>query len=143
MAIITRELQKRLRKLESKRPRRQPELTEQEKTLKYAKDLLWFAIAQYLGDPNPREAPMVAFARALQYEPLEILEVLEGIESRHNDSFDKKYALAIRRLFSKFGVNFDKAKNGERVEALKRMDACLSEDYRDRLINTWRDRSFD
>jgi len=93
---MLRELQKRLRKLESSRPRRRPELTEKEKAAKYAKYLLWFAIAEYLGDPNPGEAPVA-----------------------------------------------DKAENGEGFEALKRMDVCLSEDYRNRLMNIWRDRSYD
>lgn len=141
---MLRELQKRLRKLESSRPRRRPELTEKEKAAKYAKYLLWFAIAEYLGDPNPGEAPVAAFARALGYEHRDILGVLKRIASGHKDpNYNEKYALAIRQLFSKFGVNFDKAENGEGFEALKRMDVCLSEDYRNRLMNIWRDRSYD
>jgi hypothetical protein len=143
MSMITRELHKRLRKLESSRPRHSPELTEEEKDLKYAR-FLWFAVAQYLGDPNPREAPITAYARALGYEPREFLKVLKLIESGGKDpDFDQKYALANRKLFAKFGVDLDASDWKETVEALKRTDAGLSENYRSRLLSIYHDRSYD
>jgi hypothetical protein len=144
MPIITRELHKRLRKLESRIPRHSPELTEEEKSLEYARRLVWFAVAQYLGDPNPREAPITAYARALGYEHREFLKILKLIESGGKDpDYDEKYALANRKLFAKFGVDLDTSGWKETVEALKRMDAGLSEDYRRRLPSIYRDRSYD
>jgi hypothetical protein len=143
MSITTRELHKRLRKLESSIPRHSPEPTEEEKRLKYARLLIWFAVAQYLGDPNPREAPITAYARALGYEPAEFLKILKLIESGGKDpDYDQKYALANRKLFAKFGVDLD-SDGKETVEALKRMDAGLSENYRSRLLYIYRDRSCD
>jgi hypothetical protein len=144
MPITTRELHKRLRKLESNRPRHSPEPTEEEKSLKYARHLVWFAIAQYLGDPNPREAPITAYARALGYEHGEFLKILKLIASGGKDpDYDQKYALANRKLFAKFGVDLDTSDWKETVEALKCMDAGLSEDYRSRLLSIYRDRSYD
>jgi hypothetical protein len=144
MPITTRELHKRLRKLESSIPRHSPELTEEEKSLKYARLLIWFAVAQYLGDPNPREAPITAYARALGYEPAEFLKILKLIESGGKDpDYDQKYALANRKLFAKFGVDLDTSGWKKTVEALKRMDAGLSEYYRSRLLSIYRNRSYD
>jgi hypothetical protein len=150
MPIITRELHKRLRKLESSRPRYKPELTEEEKGLKYARLIIPFAVAQYLGDPNPREAPIIAYARALGYEPREFEEILKLIRSGGKDpDYDQKTALAKRKLFAKFGVDLDTSdwietvNWKETVEALERMDAGLSEDYRERLLSIYRDRSYD
>jgi len=74
MPITTRELHKRLRKLESSRPRHIPELTKAEKGLKYARHVIFFAVAQYLGDPDPGEAPITAYGRALGYEHVEFLK---------------------------------------------------------------------
>jgi hypothetical protein len=148
MPIITRELHKRLRKLESSRPRHRPELTEEEKRLKYARHLIWFAVAQHLGDPNPREAPITAYARALGYEHGDYLKILKLIASGGKDpDYDQKYALANRKLFAKFGVELDTSDRKKTVdwkkteEALKRMEAGLSEDYRQRLLSSYRDRS--
>ena len=72
---MMRGLQKRLRRLERSMPQRQPELTEEEKSLKYAKWLLWFAAAQYLGDPKPNEPPIAAHARALGYAHVGELQI--------------------------------------------------------------------
>jgi hypothetical protein len=144
MPITTRELHKRLRKLESSRPRHSPELTEEEKHLKYARDLVWYAVAQYLGDPNPKEAPITAYARALGYEHREFLKILKLIASGGEDpDYDQKYALANRKLFAKFGVDLPTSNWKKTVEALKRMDAGLSENYRERLPSIYRDRSSD
>jgi hypothetical protein len=87
-----------------------------------------------LGDPNPREAPITAYARALGYEPAEFLKILKLIASGGKDpDYDQKYALANRKLFAKFGVDLDTSSWKETVEALKRMDAGLSEYYRSRF----------
>jgi hypothetical protein len=122
---MLRELDKRLRKLESRVPRRP---TENETIRRSLELLLVSAIGYYLGDPNPREAPIAAYARALGYEHGDLLRVLKEINSGHKDpNYNERHRLAIRRLFSKFGVNFDEAKNGEDVEAFKRMYAGLPE----------------
>ena len=122
---MLRELQKRLRKLESRRPREQ---TKDEGIRRSLESLLVHAIGYYLGDPNPREAPIAAYARALGYEHGELLRVLKEITSGHRDpNYNERHGLAIRRLFSKFDVNFDEAKNGEDVKAFKRMYAGLPE----------------
>jgi len=86
----------------------------------------------YLGDPRMDEAPITAYARALGYEHGELLRVLKEIASGHEDpNYDERHGLAIRRLFSKFDVNYDEAENGEDngedIEALKRMYAGLPE----------------
>jgi hypothetical protein len=138
MPITTRELHNRLQKLESSRPRHRPELTEEEK---YPK-LILFAIAHYLGDPNPKEAPIPAYARALGYEQGELLKIWKLIASGGKDpDFDQNYALANRKLFAKFGVNLNTSDWKGIEEALKRMEAGLSEDYRKRLH--YGDRSYD
>jgi hypothetical protein len=91
------------------------------------------AIGHYLGDPRTDEAPVTAFARALGYEHSELLRVLKEIASGHEDpNYDERHGLAIRRLFSKFDVNFDEAENGEDIEALKRMYAGLPESDKER-----------
>src|SRR5262245_21610945 len=61
---MTRDIQRRLQKLESQVPR-QP--TEQEKKVQTCQSLLMFAMAYYLGDPGPDEAPITAYGRALEY----------------------------------------------------------------------------
>src|SRR6516165_12206434 len=115
---MLRELQKRLRKLESRRPRQQ---TEDEGIHRSLELLLVHAIVYYLGDPRPSEAPIAAYARALGYEHGELLRVLkETTSGRKDPNYNERHGLAIRRLFSKFGVNFDEAENGEYSGALKR-----------------------
>ena len=122
---MLRELDKRLRKLESRIPRQQ---TETETINESVAFFLVHAIGHYLGDPRAREAQIAAYARALGYEHGELLRVLKEIASGHEDpNYDERHGLAIRRLFSKFGVNYDEAENGEDVEAFKRMYAGLPE----------------
>jgi hypothetical protein len=134
MPITTRELHNRLQKLESSRPRHIPEVAEEEK---YLKLILLFAVAHYLGDPNPKEAPITAYARALGYQQAELLIASGG----KDPDFDQNYALANRKLFAKFGVNLNTSDWKGIEEALKRMEAGLSEDYRKRLH--YGDRSYD
>jgi len=125
-------LQKRLRRLECSMPHRQPELTEEEKTLRYARRLLWFAIAQYLGDPTPSEPPIAPYARALGYAHQG--ELIRAVDN-NDPEYDEKSALANHRLFAKFGVNLDAPDWSEKMrEALQRMEAGLSEDYKERLM---------
>jgi len=122
---MLRELDKRLRKLESRIPRQQ---TETKTIYESVEFFLVCAIGYYLGDPRAREAQIAAYARALGYEHGELLRVLKEITSGHKDpNYNERHGLAIRRLFSKFDVNFDEAENGEDLEAFKRMYAGLPE----------------
>jgi hypothetical protein len=61
---MTRNLQRRLQKLESQVPR-QP--TEQEKQRKIVQNFLICAVAYYLGDPTPAGSVAEAYRRALGY----------------------------------------------------------------------------
>ena len=78
---MLRELQKRLSKLESRRPRQQSENEIMRRSIEL---LLVHAIGYYLGDPNPREAPIAAYARALGYEHGELLKVLKEMFNNKN-----------------------------------------------------------
>ena len=126
---MLRELDKRLRKLESRIPRQQ---TETETINESVAFFLVHAIGHYLGDPRAREAQIAAYARALGYEHGELIRVMEESISRPDPNYDERHRLAVDRLFSKFGVNFDEAENGECVEALKRMYAGLPESHKER-----------
>jgi hypothetical protein len=138
---MMRGLQKRLRRLECSMPRRQPELTEKQKKLKYEQWLVWFAIAQYLGDPTPSEARIAAHARGLGYAHQG--ELIRAFEN-NDPEFDEKWALAKHRLFVKFGADLDAPNQSEKKrEALQRMEAGLSEDNKEGLMEYFHDRSFD
>jgi hypothetical protein len=53
--------------------------------------LLVHAIGYYLGEPQPGEAPIAAYGRALGYEHREILEVLKAIASgREEPNYNQK-----------------------------------------------------
>src|SRR6516165_782884 len=135
---MLRELQKRLRKLESRRP---PQETEDERMWLSLYSFQAHAIGHYLGDPRTDEAPITAYARALGYEHGELLKALKEIASGHEDpNYDERHGLAIRRLFSKFDVNYDEAENGEYIGALKRMYAGLPESGRT-LFPNWQQAS--
>jgi hypothetical protein len=128
---MIRDLDKRLRKLESRLP---PERSEEEEFKSEFQSLLMYAVGYYFGDPKPDEPPVAAFARALGYEHRELLDALKKKASGGNDpEFDEKYARANRRLFAKFGVNPKAAGGREFSEARKRIYAGLSESYKKRL----------
>jgi hypothetical protein len=129
---MIRDLDKRLRKLESRLP---PERSEEEKSTSAFKSLLMYAVGYYFGDPKPGEPPMAAFARALGYERAgELGDALNIKASGRNDpEFDEKYACANRKLFAKFGVNPKTAGRRKYSEALKRIHAGLPESYKERV----------
>jgi hypothetical protein len=103
---MTRNLQRRLQKLESQVPR-QP--TEQEKNVQTCQSFLMFAMAYYLGDPGPEEAPITAYGRALGYpNPHEFRKALEG-----NDP-----------------DLYERDRREEIGEAFQRMEAGLPEPYK-------------
>jgi hypothetical protein len=124
---MIRDLDKRLRKLESRLP---PERSEEEKNKSALFLFLTAAIGYYLGDPKPNEPPVAGFSRALGYERSG--DLLDAIKE-NNPEFHQRYARAQRKLFMKFGVNLSTADDGEFKEALKRMHAGLPESRKERL----------
>jgi hypothetical protein len=133
---MIRDLEKRLRKLESNLP--PPERSEEEKSTSALVLFLRNAVGYYFGDPKPNEPLMAAYARALGYERSgELVDALKKKASGRNDpEFDEKYARANRRLFAKFGVNLKTAGGSKFSEALKRMHAGLPESYKKRLARS-------
>jgi hypothetical protein len=73
---MTRDIKRRLQKLESQVPPPQP--TEEEKTAESLHRLLRCAVAYYLGDPIQGGSPAEAFMRALGYpHPDEFYKAVE------------------------------------------------------------------
>jgi hypothetical protein len=96
---MTRNLQRRLQKLESQVPR-QP--TEQEKDVQSFQNFLMFAVAYYLGDPRPEEAPITAYGRALGYPNSH--EFQKAWDANDPDLYERD-RLARIKLLAKFGVS--------------------------------------
>jgi hypothetical protein len=66
--------------------------------------------------------------------------------SRNDPNYAEKELSARRKLFAKFGINLDKAVRNDAewkklAEALKRMEAGLSEHYKKALMYDYGDRS--
>jgi hypothetical protein len=120
---MTRNLQRRLQKLESQVPR-QP--TEQEKKVQTCQNFLMLAMAYYLGDPRPEEAPITAYGRALGYPNSH--EFQKAWDANDPDIYERD-RLARIKLLAKFGVSREH-ESEEIVEALERMEAGLPEQYK-------------
>jgi hypothetical protein len=120
---MTRNLQRRLQKLESQFPR-QP--TEQERDVQSCRNFLMFAMAYYLGDPGPNEALIQAYGRALGYPNSH--EFRKAWDGNDPDLYERD-RLARIKLLEKFGVSREH-KREEIAEALERMEAGLSEHYK-------------
>ena len=120
---MTRDIQRRLQKLESQ-VRRQP--TEQEKNVRSCQNFLVFAMAYYLGDPTPEEAIIEAYGRALGYSNPH--EFREAWDANDPDLYERD-RLARIKLLAKFGVSREHEWE-EIVEALGRMEAGLPEPYK-------------
>jgi hypothetical protein len=120
---MTRNLQRRLQKLESQVPR-QP--TEQERDVQSLQNFLVFAMAYYLGDPGPEEAPITAYGRALGYPNSH--EFRKAWDGNDPDLYERD-RLARVKLLEKFGVSWDHERE-EIGEAFQRMEAGLPEPYK-------------
>jgi hypothetical protein len=120
------DFRRRLEKLEAQVPR-QPTAEEQVRVA--VREVLFFAVAQYLGNPTEEESPMDAFARALGYAPGKEFRLAR--DSRDPDLLER-WAKADTKLLATFGVSWEH-KWDDIVDALQRMEAGLSEDYKDRL----------
>jgi hypothetical protein len=120
---MTRNLQRRLQKLESQVPR-QP--TGQERDVQSLQNFLVFAMAYYLGDPGPEEAPITAYGRALGYpNSHEFRKAWDG----KDPDFQERVRLANTKLLEKFSVSL-KPERGEIVDAFERMEAGFPEPYK-------------
>jgi hypothetical protein len=120
---MTRNLQRRLQKLESQVPR-QP--TGQERDVQSLQNFLVFAMAYYLGDPGPEEAPITAYGRALGYPNSH--EFRKAWDGNDPDLYERD-RLARVKLLEKFGESWDHERE-EIGEAFQRMEAGLPEPYK-------------
>src|SRR5215510_9395628 len=120
---MTRDIERRLQKLESQLPR-QP--TEQEKIVERLQRFLFFAVAYYLGDPTPEEAPIDGYMRALGYPHRN--EFRKAWNAKDPDLFQRD-RLARIKLLAKFGVSWDHQAE-EISEAFQRMEAGFPERYK-------------
>ena len=123
---MTRNLQRRLQKLESQVPRQPTEQEIREEIVWSCQKFLVCAVAYYLGDPRPEESVMDAYLRALGYPNL--YEFRKAIDAKDPD-FDERVRLAKIKLLAKFGVSREHEWE-EIVEAFQRMEAGFSEHYK-------------
>jgi hypothetical protein len=84
---------------------------------KLVKDLMYFAIAQYLGNPQEGESLRQAFGRAIGLAPFELWRPFEKLYD------DDRYWDAWRRLIEKFGKTDD---------VFDRIESGLSDDIKER-----------
>jgi hypothetical protein len=125
---LTRDLQKRVQKLESQMACR-PE----PKTIYFYRLFLAFAIAQYLGNQDPHETPKFAIARAFR----KIRSEFENAVECSNPTLDEMCALVASQLLAKFGVSPNDKPN-VLAEAFERMEAGLCETYKELLFRVAR-----
>jgi hypothetical protein len=119
---MTRRIERRLQKLESRVP--PPPPTEEEKIGKSVRHFLCYAVAHYLGDPTPGGSLAEAWMRALGYPPS------YGFRKAMDDpSFQEKVRLANTKLLEKFGVSSEHEWE-EIVDALWRMHAGFPDRYK-------------
>jgi hypothetical protein len=124
---MTRDIRRRLEKLESQVPRQPTELDE--KIIRLDKFLL-LAVAYYLGDPapdgGPDESVMDAYVRALGYPSS--YEFRNACDANDED-FNRRRCEANDKLLAKFGVSWGHEWDAI-IDAFKRMEAGFSERYK-------------
>ena len=120
---MTRDIERRLQKLESQLPR-QP--TEQERAMERLQRFLFFAVVYYLADPTPEEAPIDGYIRALGYPHRN--EFRKAWDANDAD-LQERVRLAKGKLLAKFGVSWEH-EWGKIVEAFTRMQAGFPERYK-------------
>jgi hypothetical protein len=123
---MTRNLQRRLQKLESQVPRQPTEQEIREEIVWSCKKFLVCAVAYYLGDPRPEGSVMDAYLRALGYQ--HGYEFRKALEANNPDFFERD-RLARIKLLAKFGVS-PEHEWGEIIEAFQRMEAGFPEQYK-------------
>jgi hypothetical protein len=120
---MTRDIERRLRKLESLVP---PQPTEEEKTARRLQRFLLCAVAYHLGDPTPEGSVMEAYRRALGYP--HSYEFRKALEAKDPEFFERD-RLARIKLLAKFGVSWEHERE-ELLEAFQRMEAGFPEQYK-------------
>src|SRR5262245_46649606 len=120
---MMRDIERRLRKLESQIPR-QP--TEQEQIVERLQRFLFYAVAYYLGDPTPGGSVMEAYGRALGYPNSN--EFRKAWDA-YDPDLQERMRLAKGKLLERFGVSVQHEWE-EIIEACKRMHAGLPERYK-------------
>jgi hypothetical protein len=120
---MTRDIERRLQKLESQVPR-QP--TEQEKNVERLQRFVRCAIAYYLGDLTPEESVAEAYTRALGYP--NVNEFRKALGANDPD-LQKRMRMANSKLLEKFGVSSEPQAE-EITEAFQRMEDGLPEQYK-------------
>jgi len=95
---MTRDIERRLQKLESQVPR-QP--IEEEKNVESLQRFLFCAVAYYLGDPTPEGAPIEAYVRALGYP-----NTNEYRKAKFPD-LQERVRVARTKLLEKFGASWE------------------------------------
>ena len=124
---MIRNLQKRLRKLESILP---PLLTDE---VSWIFGLLWFSVAYYLGNPEPDEKPAAAYARALGYA--NEFELNSAMQKNYRDVSNRVYH-AEDKVCAKFGIHIPSLEDGDSKKlsiALVRMETGLPQSYKNEL----------
>ena len=120
---MTRDIERRLQKLESQIPR-QP--TEEEKIKESLQRFVRCAIAYYLGDLTPEESVAEAYTRALGYP--NVNEFRKALGANDPD-LQKRMRMANSKLLEKFGVSSEPQAE-EITEAFQRMEDGLPEQYK-------------
>jgi hypothetical protein len=123
---MMRDIERRLRKLESQVLRQPTEQEKQEKIVQSCQKFLVCAVAYYLGDPTPEGAPIEAYGRALGYPNPH--EFRKAWDANDPDLYERD-RLARIKLLAKFGVSWEHERE-EISEAFKRMEAGLPEQYK-------------
>jgi len=126
---MTRDLGRRIRKLESSLP---PLLTA---NVSWMFGVLWFAVAYYSGKPSPDDKPFAAYVRALGYADQDELNHAMLLEHR-------QVAIRISSAEAKVCANFDidipsleyeRCDMEKLLKALNRMEVGLPGPYRNQL----------
>ena len=126
---MTRNIRKRLQKLESQVPRHPTKL---EKETARLKCFLRYAVAYYLGDPTPEESVAEAYSRALGYP--RTYEFGKACDAGDPD-LTERMASANNKLLAKFGVSWGHEWDAI-VDAFKLMETGFSEWYKRRWHET-------
>jgi hypothetical protein len=121
---ITRDLQKRLQKLEAQMACR-PE----PKAIYFYRLFLVIAIKQYLRNPESYETPLHAYEMTLRFATQS--EFKNAVKGK-DPILDERSAQVASRLLAEFGVSLDD-KSDVLAEAFERMEAGLSERYKEAL----------
>jgi hypothetical protein len=130
---MTRNLLKRLQKLESQLPQEPPQLTVEQRRANYWDLIEKSAIGYYLGVPNfvsldgkdkLLAPPMDAYAKVLGYSDF---RQWVDAATANDPNLPAREFLAKVKLYAKFGVDWPRASEADRLEALKRMRDGLPE----------------